>query len=55
MNEDRFSRIAALKPATTRVDVEPRGYLSAIPEGADDLRHVGPLIQSKPEQCSGER
>ncbi len=41
MTEDRFSRIAALKPARKRADAEPRGYVSAIPEGAD---HLGRLL-----------
>lgn len=46
MNDDRFSRIAALKPARTRANVEPRGYLSAIPEGAEHLiRLLGATLQ----------
>src|SRR6202050_3346280 len=45
-NEDRFSRIAALKPAAKRAGVEPRGYVSAAPEGADDLaRLLGATLQ----------
>jgi hypothetical protein len=46
MNEDRFSRIAALKPATKRAAVEPRAYVCATPEGADDLaRLLGATVQ----------
>ncbi|MGC1687125.1 MAG: ribonuclease H-like domain-containing protein, partial [Candidatus Acidiferrales bacterium] len=46
MNEDRFNRIAALKPATKRAGVEPRGYVPATPEGADDLaRLLGATLQ----------
>ena len=43
MTEDRFSRIAALKPAKKRANAEPRGYVSAIPEGAD---HLGRLLDA---------
>jgi hypothetical protein len=47
MNEDRFDRIAALKPATKRLDLEPRGYISVTPEAAEDLaRLLGATLQT---------
>ncbi|HEY4739476.1 MAG TPA: ribonuclease H-like domain-containing protein [Candidatus Acidoferrales bacterium] len=46
MNEHRFNRIAAMKPATKRAGVEPRGYVPATPEGADTLaRLLGATLQ----------